>query len=126
MLCADSILTSSAEMAGLKSLGLWLGRLTVLLLAAAGKEAGSSAVVPPVLGLRELLLDGYERGWLAVVLPFVCKRVCVLLLHAPVLFCIPVAARFASSALGSCPAMAEPPLRRDPTPPRPPPSSASG
>jgi CCR4-NOT transcription complex subunit 1 len=64
LLQSKLIRTSSAERTLLKNLGSWLGRLTL---------ARNRPILHKDCGLKDLILDAYERGLLIAVMPFVAK-----------------------------------------------------
>jgi CCR4-NOT transcription complex subunit 1 len=64
LLQSKLIRTSSAERTLLKNLGSWLGRLTL---------ARNRPILQKDCGLKDLILDAYERGLLIAVMPFVAK-----------------------------------------------------
>jgi len=64
LLQSKLIRTSSAERTLLKNLGSWLGRLTL---------ARNRPILHKDCGLKNLILDAYERGLLIAVMPFVAK-----------------------------------------------------
>jgi CCR4-NOT transcription complex subunit 1 len=64
LLQSKLIQTSSAERTLLKNLGSWLGRLTL---------SRNKPILKKDCGLKDLILDAYERGLLIAVMPFVAK-----------------------------------------------------
>ncbi len=64
LLRSNKIVSSTTERSLLKNLGSWLGRLTL------GKDI---PLLHREVDLKELLYDGYERGWLIAVVPFAAK-----------------------------------------------------
>ena len=64
LLLSNKIVSSTTERSLLKNLGSWLGRLTL------GKD---TPLLHREVDLKELLYDGYERGWLIAVVPFAAK-----------------------------------------------------
>lgn len=61
LLKSNKIVTSTQERSVLKNLGSWLGHITL---------AKSKPLLHREVDLKELILDGYERGWLIAILPF--------------------------------------------------------
>ncbi|KAJ3024175.1 hypothetical protein HKX48_005578 [Thoreauomyces humboldtii] len=64
LLNSEKTVTSSQERSLLKNLGTWLGGITL------GKNR---PIKHKNLGVKELLLEGYDSSRLIVVIPFVCK-----------------------------------------------------
>jgi len=64
LLSSNKIVSSTTERLLLKNLGSWLGQLTL---------AKNKPLLQRECDLKELLLDGYERGWLIAVVPFAAK-----------------------------------------------------
>lgn len=64
LLASDAIVTSTSERMVLKSLGSWIGALTL---------GRNKPVLRKDLDLKELLMDAYSRGRLTAVFPFVSK-----------------------------------------------------
>lgn len=64
LLASDAIVTSTSERKVLKSLGSWIGALTL---------GRNKPVLQRNLDLKELLMDAYSRGRLTAIFPFVSK-----------------------------------------------------
>ncbi|KAJ3175056.1 hypothetical protein HDU87_006452 [Geranomyces variabilis] len=64
LLNSEKTLTSSQERSLLKNLGTWLGGITL---------AKNKPIRHKNLGVKDLLLEGYDSSRLIVVIPFVCK-----------------------------------------------------
>lgn len=64
LLASDGITTSMPERSFLKSLGSWIGLMTL---------NKNKPLLQKDLGLKELLFEAYENGSLIAVIPFVCK-----------------------------------------------------
>ncbi|CDF36049.1 unnamed protein product [Chondrus crispus] len=64
LLASDAIVTSTSERKVLKSLGSWIGALTL---------GRNKPVLQRDLDLKELLMDAYSRGRLTAIFPFVSK-----------------------------------------------------
>mmetsp|Transcript_3255 Transcript_3255/g.6046 ORF Transcript_3255/g.6046 Transcript_3255/m.6046 type:complete len:2350 (+) Transcript_3255:179-7228(+) len=64
LLRSNDIVSSTTERSLLKNLGSWLGKLTL---------ARNLPLLHREVDLKGLLCDGYERGWLIAVVPFVAK-----------------------------------------------------
>ncbi|KAL0947287.1 hypothetical protein HGRIS_013407 [Hohenbuehelia grisea] len=64
MLNSEKTLNSSSERATLKNVAAWLGEITL---------ARDRPIMHKNLAFKELLVEGYESGRMAVAIPFVCK-----------------------------------------------------